>query len=93
MLRAVTPDGPPDPTDPTAGSPTTAGSDSTAAHGKDEADLAAAAAELDAVEAALVRLEDGSFDTCELCGAPIGADRLLGGPLLTRCPAHSQTPG
>lgn len=50
--------------------------------------LTEAAAELDAVEAALRRLEDGSFDTCEICGEPIGRDRLLENPLLTRCARH-----
>jgi RNA polymerase-binding transcription factor DksA len=45
-------------------------------------------AELDAVEAALARLDRGSFDTCELCGGRIGQDRLLEDPLLTRCPSH-----
>lgn len=60
----------------------------THAHPED-APLAAAAAELDAVEAALSRLEDGSFDTCDVCGGPIGRERLLQDPLLTRCPHHS----
>jgi RNA polymerase-binding transcription factor DksA len=51
--------------------------------------LAEAAAELDEVEAALRRLEDGSFDTCEICGQPIGPERLLENPLLTRCARHT----
>ncbi len=55
----------------------------------DQASLAAAGAELDAVEAALVRLEDGSFENCEVCQAPIGLDRLTAQPLLTRCPEHT----
>jgi len=46
-------------------------------------------ADLDAVDVALSRLDDGSFDSCELCGARIGSDRLLENPLLTRCPSHS----
>jgi RNA polymerase-binding transcription factor DksA len=55
----------------------------------DEAALTEASRELDAVEAALVRLEDGSFDRCDVCGQPIGRDRLQEDPLLTRCPAHT----
>ena len=55
--------------------------------------LRAAGAEMDAVEAALQRLDDGSFDRCGVCGASIGADRLLVDPLLTRCQEHSQAEG
>ena len=58
----------------------------------DEAHLAEAASELDAVEAALSRLDEGTFDSCEVCGAPIGRDRLLQDPLLTRCPQHTGGP-
>lgn len=58
-------------------------------HSGDEAALSDAAAELDAVEAVLDRLERGTFDRCEVCGAPIGQDRLLEDPLLTRCPTHA----
>ena len=56
-----------------------------------EATLEEAAAELDAVDAALGRLEDGSFEKCSVCGAPIGRERLLQEPLLTRCEAHPET--
>ena len=28
-------------------------------------------------------------DRCEICGGPIGQERLLQDPLLTRCPQHS----
>jgi RNA polymerase-binding transcription factor DksA len=58
-----------------------------------DAALSGTGAELDAVEAALVRLDDGSFDRCEVCGASIGSDRLLADPLLTRCPAHTPATG
>ena len=54
-----------------------------------EAALDQAAAELDAVDAALARLEDGSFEKCAVCGAPIDRDRLRQDPLLTRCAAHT----
>ncbi|MBV9661405.1 MAG: hypothetical protein JO337_09625 [Acidimicrobiales bacterium] len=46
-------------------------------------------AELDAVEVALERLEVGSFDSCEVCGARLGHEGLLEDPLLTRCATHS----
>jgi RNA polymerase-binding transcription factor DksA len=57
--------------------------------GPDEVAMAQAAAELDSVEATLGRLDDGTFERCQVCGAPIGGDRLRQDPLLTRCPAHS----
>lgn len=63
-----------------------------AQHEAEASGLAGAAAELDAVEAALGRLEDGSFDACEVCGGPIGRQRLLEDPLLTRCPEHTGRP-
>jgi RNA polymerase-binding transcription factor DksA len=44
--------------------------------------------ELDAVEAALARLDQGGFDACDTCGARIGADLLVADPLLTKCAAH-----
>ena len=41
------------------------------------ADLAAEAErQLEAVQAALVRLAEGSYGVCESCGKPIGAKRL-----------------
>lgn len=56
-----------------------------------EAALNDAAAELDAVDAALGRLEDGSFEKCSVCGGPIDRDRLMQDPLLTRCAAHTES--
>lgn len=47
---------------------------------------------MDAVEAALARLDDGSFDRCDQCGGSIGTERLVADPLLTRCPAHTMAP-
>ncbi len=55
----------------------------------DEEFLASVAAEFDAIEASLVRLDDGTFDSCQVCGARIGQDRLMADPLVTRCPGHS----
>ena len=57
----------------------------------DEAALAAAGAELDAVEAALRRLEDGSFEHCEICGASLDREQLQLNPLLTRCADHVES--
>ena len=56
--------------------------------GSDQASLDRAGAELDAVEAALARLDDGSFEHCEVCGGPIRRDRLQADPLLRRCDRH-----
>lgn len=62
---------------------------SPAAVASDEAFLGEMAAEFDAIQAALVRLDDGSFETCDVCGGGIGHDRLMADPLLTRCADHS----
>jgi DnaK suppressor protein len=59
----------------------------------DEAALAAAAAELDEVQAVLGRLDDGTFDRCGVCGAPIGVERLKADPLTTRCAQHGSAEG
>lgn len=59
----------------------------------DEAALAAAAAELDEVQAVLGRLDDGTFDRCQVCGAQIGAERLKADPLTTRCARHGTENG
>jgi len=56
------------------------------------ADLAALEAierDLDAVDAALRRLDDGSYGTCESCGAPLAG--LDEDPLARRCPEHPLT--
>ena len=42
-------------------------------------------AELSAVEAALVRVEDGSYGTCTDCGKAIGWPRLNAQPTAERC--------
>jgi len=38
-----------------------------------------------AVEAALRRLDDGSYGTCQQCGQPIGVDRLAARPVAVTC--------
>ena len=37
------------------------------------------------IEAALLRLAEGSYDACEGCGQPIGAERLAARPTTTIC--------
>jgi RNA polymerase-binding transcription factor DksA len=43
---------------------------------------------LEEVEAALQRLEEGSYGSCETCGGPIGPERLDADPLARTCEAH-----
>jgi DnaK suppressor protein len=40
---------------------------------------------LDEIEAALRRIDDGTFGTCEACGGPIGEERLDAVPYATLC--------
>ena len=40
---------------------------------------------LDEIDAALLRLEDGSYGVCEVCGEPIGAQRLSALPWTRFC--------
>ncbi|MBO0730346.1 MAG: hypothetical protein J2P57_13885 [Acidimicrobiaceae bacterium] len=42
-------------------------------------------AELNRVERALSRLDDGSYGTCEICGNEVDTDADV---LAARCPAH-----
>ena len=37
------------------------------------------------IQAALKRIEDGTYDECETCGEPIGAKRLAVLPYATQC--------
>ena len=37
------------------------------------------------IDAALQRIEDGTYGVCELCGKPIGVERLRAIPWTTRC--------
>jgi DnaK suppressor protein len=53
-----------------------------------ESELAQSAAVLDGVDRALERLSDGTYGTCETCGAPIlGAD-LEADPARRLCEQH-----
>jgi RNA polymerase-binding transcription factor DksA len=47
--------------------------------------LAEAQHQLEATEAALVRLDDGTYGRCEDCGRPIGPERLAALPAATTC--------
>jgi RNA polymerase-binding transcription factor DksA len=46
--------------------------------------------QLDEVEAALARVEDGSFGACEICGRPIGDERLEARPAARFCLEHER---
>jgi DnaK suppressor protein len=45
----------------------------------------AARADLTEIEAALARLSDGGYGTCETCGAPINRERLAARPAARTC--------
>jgi len=47
--------------------------------------LSQAQEQLTAIEAALSRLDAGTYGTCERCGQPIGDDRLAARPAATTC--------
>ena len=40
---------------------------------------------LAAIDAALKRIDEGTFGTCRTCGSPIGRDRLEALPYTTQC--------
>lgn len=42
-------------------------------------------ADLAGVERAMARLDEGTYEQCEVCGGPIGDDRLAAAPSETRC--------
>lgn len=46
--------------------------------------------ELDEVEHALQRIEDGSYGRCEVCGEPISPERLEVRPSATLCIRHQR---
>jgi len=58
----------------------------------DEVDLVLdrAEGELEDVERALRRLDEGTYAACEACGRAIGADRLAASPLSRRCADHAE---
>lgn len=52
-------------------------------------DLDGAERDVDDVETALERLDDGTYGTCEVCGAPIAEDLLAASPATRTCAAHA----
>ena len=50
------------------------------------------AGDLGAVEAAMRRLDDGTYGRCEACGAEIPEEQLSSDPLRTRCVQHGGGP-
>ncbi len=44
--------------------------------------------DLDGVDAALRRLDDGTYATCEVCTADLADDVLEADPVARRCPNH-----
>ena len=53
-----------------------------------EVDLDAVAVDLDAVDHALLRLDSGSYGTCEVCEAALPDDTLATDPVSRRCQEH-----
>jgi DnaK suppressor protein len=51
-------------------------------------DLARAEADLDGVDGALRRLDDGTYGRCEVCGGEIDDARLAASPTTTTCAEH-----
>ncbi len=50
--------------------------------------LASCEAILDEVEATLARIADGTYGTCQVCGAEIPDERLAAAPTTTSCGRH-----
>jgi RNA polymerase-binding transcription factor DksA len=55
----------------------------------DLAALSVVEAELNDVERALQRLDEGTYGTCEVCQAPLADDQLDAAPAALRCPSHA----
>jgi RNA polymerase-binding transcription factor DksA len=56
----------------------------------DNESVAAIEAQLNAVDHALERLRQGTYRSCQVCGAPIDEDDLVSNPTLANCPAHPE---
>jgi DnaK suppressor protein len=54
----------------------------------EQPDLDAAERDVDDVEKALRRLDDGTHESCEVCGASIADDLLAADPARRTCAAH-----
>ena len=64
----------------------------TAEKGETEALAATLQEALDAVDAALGRMEKGTYGTCDRCHQPIAPARLEAMPSATRCIEHASQP-
>jgi RNA polymerase-binding transcription factor DksA len=53
-----------------------------------ESELAQSAAVLDGVDRALERLSEGTYGSCEACGAPILGTELAADPTRRMCEQH-----
>ena len=47
--------------------------------------LSQARAHLDAIDAALRKVDSGIYEICDICGGPIGAERLVARPAALTC--------
>ena len=47
-------------------------------------------AQLDQVETAIARIDDGSYGTCAICGGAISTERLQAVPASSRCIEHAE---
>jgi RNA polymerase-binding transcription factor DksA len=94
-LRAIWPDHAPeeDPEEDKEMAPELTGPTATTATPPSPADdarrLEGIVAELAEVEAALRRLDDGSYGICDACGSRLSTESLAADPLTTRCPQHA----
>ncbi|HEX4904569.1 MAG TPA: hypothetical protein VFU93_03895 [Acidimicrobiales bacterium] len=55
----------------------------------EDAELDGAERDVDDIERALRRLDEGSHGACEVCGAPIAADVLAESPTTRTCAQHT----
>jgi RNA polymerase-binding transcription factor DksA len=55
--------------------------------------LATIEAELAEVDRALIRLDEGTYGTCQVCGAEMDAARLASEPTAAMCATHQSASG
>ena len=55
----------------------------------EDAELDAAERDVDDIERALHRLDEGTHGACEVCGGPIAADVLAESPTTRTCAEHT----
>ena len=59
----------------------------------EQPDLEGAERDVEDVERALDRLDQGTYGTCEVCGEPIGDDVLAASPTTRTCGRHEGSEG